>query len=216
MKKFTFLSLALICLISLIYSLKPIIGSLDIILSFSTSTLIYLLTLCGLILLTSLFLTLFICFTTGWKLSSFSDFNPILQFSPSIKNLSALITIIVCLIYFLSINQKAQNGLPVPDSLIDSALKISQSDLSIPPELLSPSSDLIKSQVKETLEKALIPYAHFIAPALSVALFFTLQSINSIFSWLINPLLKLIFYILEKTGFVKFETEMKQAKKLII
>lgn len=78
------------------------------------------------------------------------------------------------------------------------------------------TNDFLKSAVKDQLQNFIQPYKNFIPAILAILLFFTLQSLTSIVALLIYPILWLIFFILEKTGFVKFTTEMRTVRKLTL
>ncbi len=168
----------------------------------------------------------------------------------------------VCIVYFFSVSKIiAQNSFQIPDSLIDTALKLTTSSLpniqpeqaSLPqitpdqldllkknPELLKQSGldpkilesltnpkegtqppaslkdELIKQTVKDQIQNFIKPYTNFVPAGLAILLFLTLQFFTSIINLFIYPLLWLTFFILEKTGFVKFEVEQRPVKKLII
>lgn len=79
-----------------------------------------------------------------------------------------------------------------------------------------PNQALIKQAVKDQLQGVIKPYLGFVPISLAVLLFITLESLVSFLTILIYPLLWLIFYILEKTGFVKFTTETREVKKIVI
>lgn len=195
-------------------------------------------------------------------LKNYLTFKPADIFGPPIKNLSRLLILSFCVIYFFSITTIiVQNGFQIPDSLIDTALKVSPMSLPeesslIPAQLPSISQEeiellkqnpsllqergldpgildtlnqpqpaktsqnstynLIKQTVKDQVQNIIKPYLDFIPAVLTLLLFFILQSIISIINLFITPLLWLTFLILEKTGFVKFETEMREAKKLVV
>ncbi len=103
----------------------------------------------------------------------------------------------------------------MPDSLIDTALKMTP--VNVPQAPNNPiGTDLIKQTVKDQVQGFIKPYLNFIPAILAVLLFLTLQSLTSILNLLIYPLLWLTFLILEKTGFTKFEVEMRQVKKLVV
>lgn len=171
-------------------------------------------------ILTSLLLTYL---TLENKLKNYLTFEPNSLLGPAIRHLATLLVIVICLSYFLSINKLIQQeGFQIPDSLIDTALKIAvppqtettdQPEQAVQPQL---TQDLIKQTVKDQLQTLLKPYLGFIPAALAVILFLTLQSLTSILNLLIHPLLWLTFYILEKTGFVKFTEEMRPVKKIVI
>lgn len=78
------------------------------------------------------------------------------------------------------------------------------------------ANDLIKQTVKEQINNFLKPYLGFMPAALAIMLFLTLQSLTSIINLLIYPLLWIIFYALEKTGFIKFTVEQRPVKKMVI
>lgn len=195
-------------------------------------------------------------------LKSYLTFKPEALLGPAIRHLSGLLILAFCLIFFLSTNKiVAEKGFQIPDSLIDTALKVAAPNLpnltespdlpqlSIPPEQLEllkqnpellrqsgldpaildnldqPKSskapqnmtqDLIKQTVKDQIQTLLKPYQNFIPASLAVILFLTLQALTSFINLLIYPLLWITFYILEKTGFVKFTVEQRPVKKLVI
>lgn len=107
-----------------------------------------------------------------------------------------------------------------PDLLKQSGLDPSILDTLNKPQQPSQSKDLTKEftkqLVKDQLDTILKPYLNFIPAILSVLLFLTLQSLTSILNLLIYPLLWITFFILEKTGFVKFTTEQRAVKKMVI
>lgn len=189
------------------------------------------------------------------SLKSYLNFNPSSLLGPSIRHLCSFFILIICIIFFLSINKIIQeNGFQVPDSLIDTAIKFAgpqaennQSEtlpklnqeqielLKKNPDLLkqygldpkildtlnSPktqniSNDFIKQTVQSQLQNIIKPYLAFIPAVLAAILFLTLQSVVSVLTLFIYPLLWLIFYILEKSGFIKFSEEMRPVKKLVI
>lgn len=193
------------------------------------------------------------------SLKGYLTFEPNKLLGPSARHLSSFLILAFCLVYFFSSSKMiAQKGFELPDSLIDTALKVASPQLpdiqnvtpSLPtipqdqlemlkknPELLkqygvdpkmldslsqpksttqNQGTSLIKQAIKNQVEGFIKPYINFIAPLLTVLLFFTLQSIVSLVNLLIYPLLWLAFLILQKTGFVKFEIEMREVKKLVV
>lgn len=190
-------------------------------------------------------------------MKNYLNFQASTLFGPAIRHLCTLIVLILSIVYFLSINKViSEKGFNLPDSLIDTALKFSQSDqqeTSTPqlpslskeqidllrknPDLLKQSgldpsildnlgknlqtpvasaNELIKQTVKDQIQGFLKPYLGFIPAILSVLLFLTLQSLTSILNLLIYPLLWMTFYILEKTGFIKFVVEQRPVKKMVV
>lgn len=199
------------------------------------------------------------------SLNSYLTFQPAQILSPSVKNLTTFLIIVISFVYFLSINaQIKKEGFQIPDSLIETALKLSQpespptpnkqinSQLSITraqiseqdiaelrknpellkqygiepnqldllnqtPEQITPvDQNLLKDTLKKQFQGIISPYQDFIAPVIAVLLFFTLSSIAAILGILLSPLIWLIFFILEKTGFLKFTTETRPVKKMVI
>ncbi|MDD5147568.1 MAG: hypothetical protein PHV63_03440 [Candidatus Daviesbacteria bacterium] len=195
-------------------------------------------------------------------LKSYLNFQPSNLLGPSIRYLSGLLILTICIVYFFSTSKIiAQQGFQIPDTLIDTALKLTplpqstnqteQTNLSQlspeqldllkkNPELLRQSgldpkilesltnpkkitqpqasltNDLIKQTVKDQIQNFIKPYTNFIPAGLAVLLFFTLQFFTSILNLLIYPLLWLTFFILEKTGFIKFEVEQRTVRKMVI
>ncbi len=81
---------------------------------------------------------------------------------------------------------------------------------------LNSANNLIKKTIKDQIQSFIKPYQSFIPILLAALLFLTLQSLTSILNLLIYPLLWITFYILEKSGFVKFTEAMRPVKKLVI
>lgn len=100
-----------------------------------------------------------------------------------------------------------QNGLD--PKILDNLNKPSQTPTQI-------SQEFIKQTVKDQLENFLKPYLGFIPALLAIILFLTLQSLTSFINLLIYPLLWIIFYIFEKSGFIKFTIENRPVKKMVI
>lgn len=198
-------------------------------------------------------------------LKKYLNFTPNSLFGPPIRQLGSLLILVVSLTYFLSISGVVQKeGFQIPDSLIETSLKLvpqpqsekvdttSQPQLTIPPEqieLLKQNPDLLKQSgldhkildtlapqkqqqstkppqdlladtlkqtIKDQLQTIIKPYLGFVPALLAVILFFLLQSITSILNLFISPLLWILFFVFEKTGFVKFTEEMRPVKKMVV
>lgn len=80
----------------------------------------------------------------------------------------------------------------------------------------SSSMDLIKPLVKNQLQSIIDPYQKFIPPVLALLFFLTLQSFTALLSILLSSFIWLTFWTLEKVGFIHFETEMREVKKLVV
>lgn len=76
--------------------------------------------------------------------------------------------------------------------------------------------DFAKSLVKDQFKNMIKPYLNFVAPILALLFFLGLQSFSAILSILVSPLIWFIFKILESSGFVKFTTEMREVKKMVV
>lgn len=68
---------------------------------------------------------LLISLSINSTLKNYLTFKPASLLNPSIRNLSTLLIISFCVVYFLSVSKIAQEGFQIPDSLIDTALKMS-------------------------------------------------------------------------------------------
>lgn len=156
------------------------------------------------------------------SLKSYLNFSPNAIFGPTIRQLSALLILSICIVYFFSVSKIiSQNSFQIPDSLIDFSLKFSGLDVlkqygidpSMPQNI---AGDLIKKTIKDQFQSLLKPYQSFIPAILAILLFFTLQFLISLINLLIYPLLGLTFYILEKTQIISFTTEQRTVKKFVV
>lgn len=77
-------------------------------------------------------------------------------------------------------------------------------------------NEALKQTVKDQLQTIIDPYITFIPAALGLLLFLVLISLTSFLTTLIYPLLWVLFKILESIGFVKFTTEQRSVKKMVI
>ena len=179
------------------------------------------------------FLAVFLIIYLGVEntLKNYLTFEPNSLFGPPIRHLASLLILVVSLTYFLSISQVIQKqGFEIPDSLIESSLKLisqpqpektqnsPQPKLQIPPE--QPPGDLlsdtVKQAIKDQLQNVLKPYLGIIPAILAVLLFLMLQSLMSILNLMIHPVIWIMFYILEKSGFIKFTEEMREVRKMVV
>ena len=178
-------------------------------------------------------------------LGSYLNFQPGKVLGPSVKLLSMLLILSFCVVYFFAVTKIiTQNGFEIPDSLIDTALKMSPATSTqlpdIPPEQIEllrqnpqalkqsgldpkmldslslPANELLKQEVKNQLQSLIKPYQNFVPLILTVLLFFMLQFFTSIINIFISPLLALLFLILEKTGYTRYEIEKREVKKLVV
>jgi hypothetical protein len=78
------------------------------------------------------------------------------------------------------------------------------------------SNDLIKSTVKSQFQKMVEPYVKYIPITVAALLFLTLQSLQALLSIILGPLLWFTFWVFAKTGFIKFQIETREVKKMVI
>lgn len=74
------------------------------------------------------------------------------------------------------------------------------------------TKDLIKNQLNSLIK----PFESFIGLILATLFFSLLMSFNWVISFLVAPLLYLTFLALEKSGFVHFEKEMREVKRMVV
>lgn len=137
--------------------------------------------------------------------------------------MAALLILVFSFTYFLSMNKIIQTqGFQIPASLIDSALKLTDQPQTIQEETTisqAPANlmqETLKQAVKTQLDSIIKPYLGAVPAILAVLLFFLLQSLTSLINLLIYPLLWILFYIFEKTGFIKFTEEQKTLRKMVV
>ena len=163
----------------------------------------------GMVLAVTVFIILLITYLSLENtLKTYLNFQPVTLFGPSIRRLSSFLILIIAISYFLAISKDInQQGFQIPDSLIDTALQSTPQNL---------PNDLIKQTVQDQIQSFIKPYLSFIPAILALLLFLTLQSLISIINLFIYPLLWITFYILEKTGYIKFTSEMRPVKKMAV
>lgn len=84
----------------------------------------------GFVLAIGIFLSLLLSYLmVENKLKNYITFQPTTLFSGPTKTLTTLMIVVVCVVYYLSINKIiADKGFEIPDSLIDAALKFSNTE----------------------------------------------------------------------------------------
>lgn len=80
----------------------------------------------------------------------------------------------------------------------------------------SPSSPTVNSLIKAQFQEMIKPYLAYLPGILAAMFFVTLYSLLGLILITSGPLLSLIFYILEETGYVHFQTETREVKKLVV
>lgn len=179
-----------------------------------------------------LFLSLTITyFTLQIALKNYVNFQPGKLLTSPIKTLNTLIVLTLAFGYFLNANSIIQTqGFKIPDTLVDWAIDLSLNQASVPvkgekylaqlPTLThlpqANLKDIMKAQISDSLDQLIKPYL-FAIPLILAFLFYSLVSFCLwIIGMFINPLILLIFYIFEKTNFIKFDKEMREVKKIVI
>lgn len=76
--------------------------------------------------------------------------------------------------------------------------------------------NLIKEAVKNQASAMLNPYLSLIPILIAVLFFFTINWFVSVLSLIPMLLLTLLFLVLTKTGFIHYETAMREVKKLVV
>lgn len=206
-------------------------------------------------------------FTLNNKLAKYLTFEPYNLLNPSLKSFISLILLISSFVFYFSASTEIkQNGFKIPDSLLETSLKLAPglneqpnsvtTQVSLPsltneqlkalrenPDLLkqygldpsaidlvdpakqtqttkqtssNPAKNILKSAVAEQLNNIITPYLGLVPILLAVMFYFTLSFFASIIS-IFNPLIiGGVFYILEKSNYIRFEKEMREVKKLVI
>lgn len=97
------------------------------------------------------------------------------------------------------------------------AITPNQSAVQVIPQIPGANiKDMLMAQTGNMLDLVIKPYQNII-PFLFAFMFFSFISLlNWIFSLFLTPIIMLIFYIFEKSGFVRFEKEMREVKKIVI
>lgn len=80
-----------------------------------------------------------------------------------------------------------------------------------------PASDqLVKTIIQNQIQNLVKPYLGIIPLFLAVLFFITLHSLHSLLSIVYPLIISLTFWMFEKTGFIKFTTEMREVKKMTV
>lgn len=75
---------------------------------------------------------------------------------------------------------------------------------------------LLKPMIQNQIQSLIKPYLKYLPFILTGLFFITLQSATSLLGIILPLAIWLIFDLLEKTGFTKFEVEMREVKKLMV
>jgi|SRR3989344_1620510 len=76
--------------------------------------------------------------------------------------------------------------------------------------------DIVKQTLQAQVQTMIKPYINFVPAGLAVFFFIILQSLTSLIGLLIYPLLWITFFILEKTGYIKFTEEQRTVRKILV
>lgn len=96
-------------------------------------------------------------------------------------------------------------------SILDTVKKAQEN----PKAALSPQQ-VIKPMIESQIQNFITPYQGYIPFILAILFFFTLQSMTSLLLISLPLLVGSTFLILEKMGFTRYETEMREVKKLVV
>ncbi len=173
------------------------------------------------------------------KLRSYLTFQPTVLLSAPTLNFARFFMLLFAVLFFFTLTTNFINKpFAVPDNILEFALKLtpqtrdltSQSaDLlkqsGIDPKMLAKSGlnnltqlpkNTIKNALAQQINQVIAPYQSLLPLLLAFLLFISLTSTLSLLGILVSPLLWLIFWLLEITGFIKFVTEMREVKKLVV
>lgn len=79
-----------------------------------------------------------------------------------------------------------------------------------------PTTSLIPKQlIKDQISNFIKPYENFIAPVLAMLFFSTIAGFLWLLSYFLSPIIWLIFWAFEKSGFVEFTKETREVKKMV-
>lgn len=92
-----------------------------------------------------------------------------------------------------------------------------QNAVSITPTLPGANlKDILKAQITDSIESMLKPY-HYAIPVILAFMFYSLSSlILWLLSFFLSPIISLIFLIFDKSGFVTYQKEMREVKKMVV
>lgn len=77
------------------------------------------------------------------------------------------------------------------------------------------AQQLVQSQIKKQVSDIIKPYEGFIAPLFGVFFFFTLRFFATFLGFFVGPLLRLLFWALDRTKFTYYIIETRQVQKLV-
>ncbi len=169
------------------------------------------------VLIIGMFIIFIICtYFLSQRLLSYLNFSPTALLIPSIKQLLILTFFFVSIVLaWNSYIDVKGNGVIVPGGLVDALI-------SLTPQVKSQtiqsnlSQDVIKATVTTQINELVKPYQDYLPLILGLMFFASLQSISALLSLLLTPILWLLFFIFTKTGFIKFDIETREIKKLVV
>lgn len=78
------------------------------------------------------------------------------------------------------------------------------------------TKDLVKTTIKDQVQQLIKPYINYIPIASSVIFFLSLISLSSMLSIFMTPILWLLYFVMEKSHFIRFEKTLREVKKMVI
>ena len=105
----------------------------------------------------------------------------------------------------------------IPGAPSNEPISPNQNAVSITPTLPGANlKDVLKAQITDSIESMLKPY-HYAIPVVLAFMFYSLSSlILWLLSFFLSPIISLLFLIFDKSGFVTYQKEMREVKKMII
>lgn len=81
-----------------------------------------------------------------------------------------------------------------------------------------PSSlnEVMKQTIQNQVQTIVKPYLYLIPIIYTLTFYFSFSSLASLLAIFLSPIVWIIFYLMEKTGFTKYEVEQREVKKLVV
>lgn len=116
------------------------------------------------------------------------------------------------------INLLKQNPELLKQAGIDPAIlnQLEKTQTSTPVSAQSIAVAAAKPMITAQINNFIKPYESFIPFLIAFLFYLNFQFFTSIVSLVFSPITYLLFYILEKVGFIKFDLESRQVKKLVV
>ncbi|KKS14080.1 hypothetical protein A2617_03500 [Candidatus Daviesbacteria bacterium RIFOXYD1_FULL_41_10] len=160
------------------------------------------------------------------RLSSYLTFQAAAIVMPSVKHITTLLILVLSFAFYTqSSYQIKTQGFTLPPSVIDTTFNLllgQNIEGNAEPGLqqISPEqAELVRPMVEPQVQALIKPYLKYVPIILSVLFFFSLQTLITLLNLPVGLLVRLLFWILEKIGFISFiqlEVPQQEAKKLVV